>query len=54
MISPGGISRNQNKKFQKNILNSTHYKECKEEDIIFVVLFLLKFVKLHNWSKHNY
>ncbi len=42
MISPGGISRNQNKKFQKKYINSTPLQRmCKEEDIIFVVLFLL-------------
>ena len=42
MVSPGGISRNQNKKFQQKYINSTPLKRmCKEEDVIFAILFLL-------------
>ena len=42
MISPGGISRNQNKKFIKKYINSTPLKRmCREEDVIFAILFLL-------------
>jgi len=42
MISPGGIYRNQNKKFLKKYINSTPLKKmCKEEDVIFAILFLL-------------
>ncbi len=42
MVSPGGILRNQNKKFQHKYINSTPLKRmCKEEDVIFIILFLL-------------
>ena len=42
MISPGGIFRNQNKKFQKKYINSTPLNRmCFEEDIIYLILFLL-------------
>ena len=42
MVSPGGISRNQNKNFQKKYINSTPLRRmCKEEDVIFTILFLL-------------
>ena len=41
MISPGGISRNQNKKFQKNILTQHHYKECVKKKISFLLFFFL-------------
>ena len=42
MVSPGGIFRNQDKKFQKKYINTTPMKRmCKEEDVIFTILFLL-------------
>jgi len=41
MVSPGGISRNQDKKFQKKYINSTPLRRmCTEEDVINTVLFL--------------
>ena len=42
MVSPGGIFRNQNKKFVKRYINSTPLQRmCHEEDVIYVILFLL-------------
>ena len=42
MISPGGILRNQNKRFRKKYVNSTPLQRmCYEEDVVFAILFLL-------------
>ena len=42
MVSPGGILRSQNKRFQKKYINSTPLQRmCHEEDVVFAILFLL-------------